>query len=168
MIRDNYSTDQILSAEKLLEIINPSADLAHQQIVQFREALLSEVDDDGDDSNLLWVVKDVVDWESGYFVDWKDTESFVHCVMKLADRWGVTLTFGSENPLADDFLSRTTVPDLMNQAHSELLPKGLVLWNWDTEGDCYCGWITKSISASAVAAISATLGIEVRSGDRPF
>ena len=42
MIKDNYSTDQILAAERLLEIINPSIDLAHKQVVQFREALLSE------------------------------------------------------------------------------------------------------------------------------
>jgi hypothetical protein len=167
MLKDSYSTEQILAAEVLLEIINPTVDLAHQQIAQFRETLLSEVNDD-DHSNILWIIADVVDWESGYFVDWKDTESFVQCVMKLADRWGVTLTFCSEDPLAQDFLSRTNVPDLLSQAHSELLPKGFILWGWDTEGDCYSGWITKAISASTVAAISAALSIEVRSGDQSF
>jgi hypothetical protein len=160
MLKDIYSTDQIIAAEKLIELINPAAELAHQQIARFRETLLSEEDED-DYPNILWVVKDAVDWESGYFVDWKDTESFVNCVMKLADRWGVTLNFGGDSAGAG-------VPDLMNKAHRELLPKGLMLWSWDTESDCYCGWITKSVSVSAVATISSKLDIEVRSGDQSF
>jgi hypothetical protein len=164
MLKDIYSTNQIIAAEKLIELINPSAELAQQQLAKFRETLLSE----DDEPSILWVIKDIVDWESGYFVDWKDTESFVHCVMKLADRWGVTLTFGCQDPFSRDFLYQVTVPELLNKAHAELLPKGFALWSWDTENDCYSGWITRAISASEVATISSTLDIEVRSGDRSF
>jgi hypothetical protein len=169
MRKDTFSTDHILAAEALLGLINPTEDTAHQQILQLRELLLTEdEDDEDDDPNILWVINDVVDWESGYSVDWKDTESLVQCVMKLAKRWGATLTFGSEDPLAEDFLCRTNIPDLLSQAHSELLSKGFMLWGWDTDSDCYCGWITKSTSANDVAAISSTLGVEVRSGERSF
>jgi hypothetical protein len=167
MRKDTFSTDHILAAEALLRLINPTEDSAHQQILQLRELLLSK-DDEDHCPNILWVINDVVDWESGYCVDWKDTESFAQCVMKLAERWGVTLTFGSEDPLAEDFLSRSNIPDLLNQAHSELQSKGFMLWGWDTDSDCYCGWITKSTSANDVAAISSTLGVEVRSGERSF
>jgi hypothetical protein len=167
MLNDIYSKEQILAAETLIEIISPTIDLARQHVAQFRELLRAERSED-QYANILWAVNDVVDWESGFFVDWKDTESFVHCVTKLADRWGVTLSFGTADPLKEDFLSQTNVPELLSQAHSELLPKALMLWSWDTDSDCYCGWITKSTSASKVADISAALGIEVRSGERSF
>ena len=116
----------------------------------------------------LWLLNDITDWELTYFVDWKDTESFVECLSGIAKRWGATLTFGVDDPLDEDFLDETEVPELMIRAHGELLPQGLLLWNWDTEGDAYGGWITRTESASAVLEAGEALGVEIRPGDQPF
>lgn len=116
----------------------------------------------------LWLLNDITDWELTYFVDWKDTESFVECLSGIAKRWGATLTFGVDDPLDEDFLDETEVPELMIRAHGELLPQRLLLWNWDTEGDAYGGWITRTESASAVLEAGEALGVEIRTGDQPF
>lgn len=116
----------------------------------------------------LWLLNDITDWELTYFVDWKDTESFVECLSGIAKRWGATLTFGVDDPLDEDFLDETEVPELMIRAHGELLPQRLLLWNWDTEGDAYGGWITRTESESAVLEAGEALGVEIRTGDQPF
>ena len=160
------SSDQIRAAESLIDVISPTSAIAHQQLAQFQTELQSHEYEGPED--ILWAVKQVVDWRSGYFVDWKDTKSFVECVTGIVDRWGVSLTFGVADPLDEEFLSRNTVPDLMGLAHDELLGKGFMLWSWDTDCDSYSGWITKSTSASAVADIASTLGVQVLSGDSSF
>ena len=168
MLKDHFSDDQVLAAEGLIDIISPTSAMAHRHLSGFRAALQSEDEGDAHLDSILWAMKDVVDWESGYFVDWKDTDSFVRCATGIAEQWGATLTFGVADPLDDDFLSRHTVPDLLSRAHTELLTQGFMLWSWDTEGDCYAGWITRSTAAAAVVALSSRFGVRVLPGESSF
>jgi hypothetical protein len=164
----NLFTEQELSAiGQLIDLISPSAEIANKHREQFLDADPDDVDAE-DASALPWLLKDVVDWETGYFVDWKDTESFVQCTTGIAEAWGATVTFGTENPLDDDFLDDVTVPELMIRAHKELLGQGLILWNWNTQGDCYSGWLTRTSERALVKSLLEPLGVEVREADQPF
>lgn len=167
MLNNTFSEQSFGAIKRLIEAISPSKDLAEEHLTNLLKSDPEDVDADGPDA-LLWLLKDVVDWETGYFVDWKDTESFVQCLTDIASAWGASLGFGVDDPLDEDFLDEVSVPDLMVRAHSELLEQGLVLWNWDTGGDCYSGWITRIDSRPTMNSISATLETEIREGSQPF
>ena len=51
------------------------------------------------------------------------------------------------------------------RAEWALATHGLCLWSWDTEGDCYSGFITHRADEDAVRTISRCLGVEFRAGD---
>lgn len=167
MLKDTFSESSLQAVGRLIEIISPSKEQAEQHLANLLRE--SPEDDDADGPGaLLWLLKDVIDWETGYFVDWKDTESFVQCLTGLASAWGTHLSFGTDDPLDDDFLDEVSVPDLMVRAHLELLEKGLVLWNWDTGGDCYGGWISRIDARPVMDVVSALLETEIREGSQPF
>lgn len=148
--------------ERLIAVLSAQATLAQAHRSAYAEAA------DEDSEAALWTLKEAIDWQSGFFVDWKDSESFVQCLQQLAQAWGASLSFGVEDALDEDFLDEHDVPELMQRAHAELAAQGLTLWNWDTEGDCYAGWITRSDSAATVQQCSEQLGVEIREGSEPF
>lgn len=164
MLKDAFTEDQIGAAEQLLVLINPDTGLAEQQIGQLRAMLRSGGDDDDDEAedyeHILWLLGDVIDWESGYFVDWKEARSCVDVLTLLAARWGVSLSFGD--------VKGADVATLLARAHGELSTHGLTLWGWQTDSDCYCGWITRADAAAELTAISRTLGVAFRPASQPF
>lgn len=164
------STTDEAAVKRLLELINLD-DIAavEAQWAAFEEELETQSDDDGDDElELIWIIKDVIDWESGFFVDWKDTESFIASVEALAERVDISIDWGVEDPDDDEFLDNTSVPDLMEAAFEQLRPHGYTLWNWATEGDCYGGWMAKSADDDEMLSLAEALGVEFRTGDMPF
>nr|NLU58846.1 hypothetical protein [Pseudomonas sp. BIGb0427] len=79
MLKECFTKAQILAAEQLLTLVSPSAAMASQHVQALREVELDEDDIEefeDDPQQLMYIVKDVADWESVFFVDWKDTESF--------------------------------------------------------------------------------------------
>ncbi|MCP6699667.1 DUF6630 family protein [Pseudomonas donghuensis] len=171
MLKECFTKAQILAAEQLLTLISPSAAMASQHVQALREVELDEdeVEEFEDDpQQLMYIVKDVADWESVFFVDWKDTESFVQSVQQLAEARDAEVTFGVENAEDEDFLDDTTVPELMVTAHDELHKQGLVLWNWSTDSDCYSGFITTRDVAAQLVALGEVLEVEIREGSEPF
>jgi hypothetical protein len=120
----------------------------------------------GDD--LLWMLREILDWKSLFYVDWKDRESLVQSVNAIATPWGVTVDWGVPDPESEDFLSLHTVDELMPIAHASLSAQGFDLWNWATDGDCYSGWIARAKDADAIMEISREVDVAFRTGDRPF
>lgn len=161
----------LAAIDRLIALINTREEGTAAQRAAFREALEDadeeDLEDFGDDP-AIWVLKDVIDWDTGFFVDWKDTESFIGAVDKLAQARGVSIAWGVEDPLDEEFLDSTDVPALMALAHGQLAAQGLTLWNWATDSDCYGGWIARSQDDAAMVEVSEQLGVRFRTGDLPF
>ena len=117
---------------------------------------------------LLSQIKEIIDWESGFYVDWKDVESFIGCLNQLCERIDLEIDWGTDDTEDEDFLEGTSVPELMELAADQLRVAGYTLWNWDTGGDAYAGWITRSEDDDEMLEIADTLGFDARSGDQPF
>lgn len=162
------TAEQIAAVERLLELSNPDPAVAQEQIAELH-AFLEEEDEPIDSgSDLMWLFKDITDWRTGFFVDWKDTESFIDCLDTLCETRGVKIDWGVTDTADEEFLENTSVPDMMQHAYSELAASGLTLWNWATESDCYSGWISRSADDAEVYAVSEQLQVDFRTGDAPF
>jgi len=142
--------------------------LTDRQLARFEEAVADLEDDELDDDTLMPILRDVIDWESGFHVDWKDTQSFIGCVNQLCERIDVDLDWGTDDTEDETFLEETSVPELMELAHDNLRVLGYTLWNWDTGGDAYAGWITRSEDDEEMLDIAQTLRLEIRPGDQPY
>ncbi|SOY69465.1 conserved hypothetical protein [Cupriavidus taiwanensis] len=138
------------------------------QLAIFEDALLEAEDDDTEGPELLWVIREVIDWQSGFFVDWKDAQSFIGCLNQLCERMDLELDWGTDDPEDEAFLEGTSVPELMELAHNQLRVAGYTLWNWDTGGDAYAGWITRSEDDEEMLDLAEILRFEVRPADQPF
>jgi len=151
---------------QLLLLINPGdEDLALQQFETYRETA-AEADDD--EAELVWLLKDVIDWRSGFYVDWQDPASLIDSVNELAARWNLRLDWGAEDAGDEEFLDTTDVPTLMAIAYDRLREYGYTLWTWNTAGDAHAGWITLSSDDEAMRVVAPALGIEVRAGNEAF
>lgn len=139
-----------------------------RQFSLFEEALEDAEEDEIDAAGLLWQVKDIIDWESGYYVDWKDAEAFIGCLNQLCERIDLEVDWGTEDTEDEDFLEGTSVPELMEIVATQLRMAGYTLWNWDTGGDAYGGWITRSEDDEEILEIADTLGFDIRPGDQPY
>ncbi|MDF3838740.1 hypothetical protein P3W85_38270 [Cupriavidus basilensis] len=155
---------------RLIELINfDDSAMAEKQQTLFDEALADSDDADVvEGQELLWILKDVIDWESGFYVDWKDAESFISCMDELCARLDIELDWGVEDTEDEDFLESTSVPELMELAHEQLRLAGVTLWNWNTEGDAYAGWIARGEDDEEMTTLAETLGLEIRTGDQPY
>lgn len=158
--------DQEALIWNLLVLINPGdEETALRQFATWRERM-AEADSD-DDGRMLWALKDAIDWTSGFYVDWKDSESLIDSVNELAARWNIDIDWGGD-PGDEDFLDGVDVPGLMAVAYDRLREHGYTLWNWNTDGDAYAGWIALSRDDEGMQQLCAALGIELRPGSDAF
>ncbi|MCW1979045.1 DUF6630 family protein [Xanthomonas campestris] len=151
----------------LLVLINPGdEETALGQFDAWREAQ-AEADEDDEDDAWLWALKDAIDWRSGFYVDWKDTDSFIAAIDELSARWNLRIDWGGDLD-DEDFANGLGVPDLMAVAFDRLREHGYSLWNWNTGGDAYAGWIALSRDDDAMLALTSLMDVEVRLGNEAF
>lgn len=170
---DDPPDDEGIEAEELttealvwqvLLLVNPGdEETALRQFSHYREALQEA----GGEAEPVWALKEAIDWTSGFFVDWKDKESFIDSVAELVRRWNLEIDWGGD-PSDEDFLDATDVPELMSTAYDRLREHGYTLWTWDTGSDSYGGWITSSRDDEAMRLLAAALNIELRPGSDSF
>ena len=168
---DDDSTEALVW--QLLLLINPGdEETALRQFGAYQDACA-----DADDVETAWLLKDVIDWTSGFFVAATDSATFIDAITELAARWNLRIDWGVEDPTDDDFLAATEVPTLMAVAYDRLREYGYTLWAWNaatgassgTAGDdMHAGWITLSRDDEAMRALAAELGIELRAGSDAF
>lgn len=151
---------------QLLLLINPGdEETALRQFAAYRDALAEGGDDDAEP---VWLLKDAIDWTSGYYVDAQDTQSLIDAINELAARWNLRIDWGVEDPSDDEFLAATDVPALMATAYDRLREYNYTLWTWNTGEDAHAGWITRSHDDEAMQVVAAALHIELRAASDAF
>ncbi|ALN60042.1 hypothetical protein GLE_4701 [Lysobacter enzymogenes] len=162
---DGEDLDDEALVWQLLLLINPGdEDTALQQFARYREAR----EESGDEDEPVDTVREAIDWTSGFHVDWKDTPSFVDVIDQLAARWNLRIDWGVEDPSDEDFLDGVDVPELMAIAYDRLREHGYTLWNYDTGGDAYAGWIALRRDDENMKAVARGLGIDVQPANEAF
>lgn len=149
---------------QLLLLINPGdEETALRQFGAWQDAV-ADAGDDGLDP--AWMLKDIIDWSSGFQVHDADAATFIEAMTELVARWNLDIDWGVDDPTDDDFLDAATIGGLLPVAYDALRSHGYTLWTWETGTDTVAGWITLSRDDEAIRAIAPALGIEVRPAGR--
>ena len=145
---------------QLLLLINPGdEDAALQQFTVYQDTV---ADGGADDVEPVWLLKDVIDWKSGFHVDDADPATCIDAITELAARWNLRIDWGVEDVGDDDFLANADVASLLGVAFDRLREHGYTLWTWDTGTDATAGWITLARDDEAMRVVAGELGIDVR------
>jgi hypothetical protein len=145
-------------------MINPGdEETALQQFATWQEAMTEAV---GEEAEPVWLLKDVIDWRSGFHVAEGDVVGLIENLDELAARWGLRIDWGTDDPADDAFLSESDVGDLTATAFAQLREHGYTLWLWDSGSTTHSGWIALRQDDEAMHDLAAALGIAVRMGAR--
>jgi hypothetical protein len=163
-IREYYSDAVVLAAERLLGLVAPNDSFRVELCQRFHQELSEQGDKDYfSELPIIWILAQF----SGFYVDWKDDESFKHFIEELAHDWGAD-DFSFPPDLRTETDELLTVPELMQWARYRLEPHGLLLWHWDTSEDNYCGAISAEMDWPEILQVCGSLGVEALPGDMEF
>lgn len=157
-IDDEASVDALVW--QLLLLINPGdEDAALQQFAGFQDAL-----DGGDaaDIDAVWLLKDVIDWKSGFHVDEREPGTLVDSINELAARYGLRLDWGIDDAIDTAEVDGVQMTDLLDTAFDQLRLDGYTLWTWETGTDAVAGWMTRSGDDEGMRVIASELAIDAR------
>lgn len=158
---DEDASTEALVWQLLLRINPGDEDTALQQFDAYREATIDAAEDEFEPA---WVLKDIIDWTSGFQVHDDDAAAFVESITELVARWNLELDWGVEDPTDDEFLADASISALLQVAYDALRAYGYTLWTWETGTETTAGWITLSRDDEAMRAIAPALGITLRAG----
>ena len=159
-IDEEASTEQLVW--QLLLLVNPGdEETALQQFGEYQEATADAAEDEFEPA---WLLKDIIDWKSGFQTHDDDAAALVEAITELVSRWNLELDWGVEDPTDDEFLAAADTAALIRTAYDALRAHGYTLWLWETGIATTAGWITLSRDDDAMRAIAPALGIEVRTG----
>ena len=146
-------------AWQLLLLINPDdEDAALQQFAAYQEALAA----DGGETEPVWLLRDAIDWKSGFFVADDAPRELIESLDELASRWNLRIEWdlGDDEDEPDDIDTTT----LLHTAYDRLREYHYTLWTWETGSDHHAGWITRQHDDNALRLVAGALGIHVRTG----
>lgn len=146
---------------QLLLAINPGdEETALRQFDAYRDAAAAA----GEDEAPMELLKDVIDWTSGFHVPADDSATLIDALNELASRWNLRIDWGVEEPDDPAFLAGTDAHALLAVAYDRLREYGYTVWTWNAEGEVCAGWITLSRDDEAIRLLGPALGVEVRPG----
>ena len=146
---------------QLLLMINPDdEDAALQQFAAYQEA----VTEAADEAEPIELLRAVIDWKSGFYVEENDTRALTENLDELAARWNLRIDWGVEDPTDDEFLDSHEVSMLINIAFDRLREHHYTLWTWETGSEHFAGFITHRRDEEALRLVATALGIHVRAG----
>ncbi|WP_342316212.1 hypothetical protein [Lysobacter sp. FW306-1B-D06B] len=144
-------------AWQFLLLINPGDDeAAMEQFNACREAL-------ADGADPVAVLRDVIDWRSGFYIDDTDPAGLVEVLDELASRLGLRIDWGEDTD-EDEFLAHAEVPALVNVAFDRLREHHYTLWTYETGESAQAGFITRQRDDEALRMVAGALGFHVRTG----
>ncbi|MEZ5464297.1 MAG: hypothetical protein R3F22_03515 [Lysobacteraceae bacterium] len=148
----------------LLLLINPGdEESALQQFGEWQERMQESSEDD--DETLL-VLRDVIDWKSGFRVPLDEPDVLMDALTELASRVGVHIDWDVDDD--EDATDDADSASLIAQAHDRLRQDGYSLWTWSPRGesdeDIVSGWLTPRFEDQPLRDICEALGIELRAG----
>lgn len=144
---------------QLLLLINPGdEETALEQFAQYRDAIGTA---DEDEVAAVEVVRNVIDWRSGFQVDAQDTHALVQAVEELASRWNIDIDWGADTD-DEDFHAEVDAAELFAIAYDRLAEHGYTLWAYETDDDRWAGWVTLTRDAEPLREIAAVLAINIR------
>jgi hypothetical protein len=158
--QDELDEDAALEtvAWQLLLLINPGdEDSAQQQFASIREALA-----EGDDP--IPLIRDAIDWKSGFHIDDDDPAALIDVLDELAARFDLRIEWGVEDPTDEEFLADTDAAHLIGIAFDRLREHHYTLWTWETGSAHVAGWMTLQRDDEALPMVAGALGFHVRPG----
>ncbi len=146
---------------QLLLLINPGdEDAALEQFAAWQQAMA----DGGEQAEAIDLLREAIDWKSGFYVDESDARALVESVDELAGRWNLRIEWGVEDPTDAAFLDEADVGSLIDIAYDRLREHHYTLWTWEVGTGMHAGWITRSRDDEALRMVATALGIHVRTG----
>jgi len=160
-VDDEAAIDELVW--NLLLLINPGdEESALQQFGDWQERMQESSDDD----EALSVLRDVIDWKSGFRVPLDEPEVLMEALDELASRVGLQIDWDVDDD--EDAVDDVDSASLISQAHDRLRQDGYSLWTWSPRGesdeDIVSGWLTPRFEDQPLRDICEALGIELRAG----
>lgn len=144
---------------QLLLLVNPGdEDAALQQFAAYQEALA----DAGDAAEPASLLRDAIDWKSGFCVADDDPAALMDILDELAARWNLRVRWGLDDDDDDDALADADSTTLLHTAFDQLREQHYTLWLCETGSDHHAGWITRQDDDAALRLVAGALGIHVR------
>ena len=144
---------------QLLLLINPDdEDAALQQFASWQDAIVSA----GEEGDAIALLRDAIDWKSGFYIAEDDPRALIDCLDQLAARWNLRIEWDIDDD--DDALDDADVATLLNTAHDRLREHHYTVWTWETGSEHLGAWITRQRDDESLRLVAGALGLHVRTG----
>lgn len=150
-------------AWQFLLLVNPDdEDAAQEQFAAFQQTIEKQ----GDDADPAVLLREVIDWKSGFCVHEQDAQALMEVVDELVARWQLRIDWGLDDDDDDDHDDgeKPDPADLLQSAYAQLRAHHYSLWTVETGEHTLAGWIIRERDEETMQLVAAALGMHARVG----